>query len=267
MATLGRVLFALSIGFFGIQDVYYGHFLGGVPPAPPWTPGGHVAVYVLGAIFIVLSLLLLANRESRIAATVIGLIYLLCVLILHTQKLSDIVHDGVGRTRAFEPFAMAGAAFALAALVAKGSTSIPFLSGAIPFLAILGRYIVAFSLIVFGVQHFLYAQFIAFLVPAWMPAHLFLAYVTGAALIAAGLAIGTHIFSRLASMMLGLLFVLWLITLHVPRALAAMRTVKGADEWSSAFVALGFAGASFVFAAYSSKSRAVSRIANCNGNE
>jgi hypothetical protein len=127
--------------------------------------GGHIAAYVLGVIFIVLSLLLLANKESRIAATVIGLIYLLCVLILHTQKFNDIVHDGVGRTRAFEPFAMAGAAFALAALFAKGSTSIPFLSGATPFLAILGRYIVAFSLIVFGVQHFLYAQFIAF----WFP--------------------------------------------------------------------------------------------------
>jgi uncharacterized membrane protein len=150
---------------------------------------------------------------------------------------------------------MAGAAFALAALAAKGSTSIPLLSGATPFLAILGRYIVAFSLLVFGVQHFLYAQFIAFLVPAWMPAHLFLAYFTGAALIAAGLAIGTHLFSRLASMMLGVMFVLWFITLHVPRALAAMHTAKDADEWSSAFVALGFAGASFVFAAYSSKSR------------
>jgi uncharacterized membrane protein len=110
-------------------------------------------------------------------------------------------------------------------------------------------------MIIFGVQHFLYARFIAFLIPAWIPGHLFLAYATGVAFIAAGLAIAAHIFSRLASSLLGLMFLLWFITLHVPRALAQLHTAKGADEWASALVALAFTGASFLLAAYSSKAR------------
>jgi hypothetical protein len=165
------------------------------------------------------------------------------------------VYDGVGRTRAFEPFALAGAAFVLAALVAKEPSSASFLAAVNPFLAVLGRYIFAFSMIIFGVQHFLYAKFIAFLTPAWMPAHIFLAYATGVAFMAAGLAIATHIGSKLASNLLGLMFVLWFVTLHLPRALAGRHTAKAADEWASAFVALAFAGASFLFAAYSGKSR------------
>ena len=64
MAKLGRILFAVAIGFFGIQDIFYGHFLGGVPPAPPWTAGGSHTAYLLGASFIVLSLALLANQQA-----------------------------------------------------------------------------------------------------------------------------------------------------------------------------------------------------------
>jgi hypothetical protein len=67
-----------------------------------------------------------------------------------------------------------------------------------------------------------------------MPAHLFLAYFTGVAFIAAGLAIATHIFSRLASNFLGLMFFLWVVALHAPRVIAKPHN---ADELTSLFVA------------------------------
>ena len=119
-------------------------------------------------------------------------------------------------------------------------------------LAVIGRYIYAFSMIIFGIQHFMYAPYIAFLIPKWMPVHLFLAYATGVAFIAAGLAIATHIFSRLASFLLGLMFFLWVVTLHAPRVIASPHN---ADELTSLFVALAFSGASFILTAYSSKNR------------
>ena len=97
-------------------------------------------------------------------------------------------------------------------------------------------------MIVFGIQHFLYTPYIAFLIPKWMPAHLFLASFTGIAFIAAGLAIATHIFSRLASILLGLMFLLWVVTLHTQRVIASPHNT---DELVSLF------GASFLFAAYS----------------
>jgi hypothetical protein len=106
-------------------------------------------------------------------------------------------------------------------------------------------------MVVFGVQHFMYAPFIAFLVPSWIPGHLFWAYFTGSAFIAAGLSIATRIFAPLAATLLGIMFLLWLLVLHVPRVVAQPRN---GDEWTSAFVALAFAGGSFILAAALSRS-------------
>jgi hypothetical protein len=119
MAKLGRILFVIPLVVFGIQLLVNGHWVGGLPPVPPWAPGGHMLSYVMGAILLLIGISLLANKEARFSATALGLIFLFCALFLHTQKFSGIVHDGVIRSRAFEAFALAGAAFVLAFLVAK----------------------------------------------------------------------------------------------------------------------------------------------------
>jgi uncharacterized membrane protein len=252
LTRLGRFFLAIPLMVFAVEYLARGRWQGGMPPVPPWTHGEHIFSYVAGAILLVISISLLLNKETRLSATILGLLFMFCVVFLHAAKhFSEIIHDGNTRTRAFETFALGGAAFILAVLVSKGS-SIQFLSSANPMLAVIGRYIYAFSMIIFGVQHFMYAQFIAFLIPKWMPAHLFLAYFTGTAFIAAGVAIAVHILSRLASVLLGLMFFLWVVTLHTPRVIASPHNT---DELVSLFVALAFSGASFLLAAYSSKSR------------
>jgi uncharacterized membrane protein YphA (DoxX/SURF4 family) len=252
LTKLGRFFFAIPLLVFAIEYFARGRWLGGMPPVPPWTHGEHIFCYVTGAVLLVISISLLINKEARLSATILGLLFMFCVVFLHAAKhFSGIVHDGNTRTRAFETFALGGAAFVLAALVSKAS-SIQFLASANPLLAVIGRYIYAFSMVIFGIQHFLYAPYIAFLIPKGMPAHLFLAYFTGTAFIAAGLAIATHLFSRLASILLGLMFFLWVVSLHAPRVIASPHN---ADELISLFVAMAFSGASFLLAAYSSKSR------------
>jgi uncharacterized membrane protein YphA (DoxX/SURF4 family) len=251
LTKLGRLFFATPLIVFAIEYVARGRWQGGMPPVPPWTHGEHLFSYVAGAVLLVISISLLLNKEARLSATILGLLFMFSVVFLHAWKhFSEIIHDGNTRTRAFETFALGGAAFILAVLACKGS-SIQFLSSANPMLAVIGRYIYAFSMIIFGLQHFMYAQFIAFLIPKWMPAHLFLAYFTGTAFIAAGVAIAVHIFSRLASVLLGLMFFLWVVTLHTPRVIGSPHNT---DELVSLFVALAFSGASFLLAAYSSKS-------------
>lgn len=110
-------------------------------------------------------------------------------------------------------------------------------------LAKLGRYLFSLPLLIYGLQHFLYAPFIATLIPAWMPARLFLAYFTGLAFIAAGLSITIGIGARLAALLLGLMFLSWTVLLHVPRVATHL---NNGDEWTSAFVALALSGASFL---------------------
>ncbi|HEY6374717.1 MAG TPA: hypothetical protein VIX90_04250, partial [Edaphobacter sp.] len=50
---------------------------------------------------------------------------------------------------------------------------------------------------------------------------------------------------RLAGMMLGIMFLLFVVLLHVPRMIAAPHN---GIEWTSGFIALACAGASFVLA-------------------
>jgi uncharacterized membrane protein YphA (DoxX/SURF4 family) len=76
--------------------------------------------------------------------------------------------------------------------------------------------------------------------------HLFWTYFAGAGFIATGLATVTNIYARLASFMLGVMFLLWVLVLHAPRAIAAWHN---GDEWTSLFVALAMCGASFILAA------------------
>ncbi len=252
LTKLGRFFFAIPLMVFALEYLARGRWQGGMPPVPPWTHGEHIFSYGAGAILLVISITLLINKEARFSATILGLLFVFSVVFLHAAKhFSGIIHDGNTRTRAFETFALGGAAFILAALVSKGS-SIQLLASANPVLAVIGRYIYAFSMVIFGIQHFMYAQFIAFLIPKWMPAHLFLAYFTGTAFIAAGVAIAVHIFSRMASILLGIMFFLWVITLHTPRVIASPHNT---DELVSLLVALAFSGSSFLLAAYSSKKR------------
>src|SRR6266436_10374357 len=179
LTKLGRYFFAIPLLVFAIEYLARGRWLGGMPPVPPWTHGEHIFSYLTGAILLVISISLLINKEARLSATILGLLFMFSVVFLHAWKhFSEIIHDGNTRTRAFETFALGAAAFILAALLSKGS-SIQFLSSANPMLAIIGRYIYAFSMIIFGIQHFMYVQYIAFLTPKCIPTHLFLAYFTG----------------------------------------------------------------------------------------
>jgi uncharacterized membrane protein YphA (DoxX/SURF4 family) len=64
-------------------------------------------------------------------------------------------------------------------------------------------------------------------------------------MVAAGLAIATGIQPRPAGIMLGIMFLLWVVLLHAPRVFA---NSHNQDELTSLFVALAFSGSSFVFA-------------------
>jgi uncharacterized membrane protein len=118
-------------------------------------------------------------------------------------------------------------------------------NAAVEWLSKLGRWIFAGSMVIFGVQHFMYAGFIATLVTPWIPGHLFWVYLTGVGMIVAGLCIAIKKFGGLAATWLGIMFLLWVIVLHGPRVAAQPRN---ADELSSLLVALAMGGASFVVA-------------------
>lgn len=242
---IGRILFAIGIAAFGVQYLLHGHYLGGLPPVPPWAPGGRIGAYLVGVFLIVAAVCIAAQWNACPFAALLGTLFLLCVVFLHLQHFSDVIHKGNDRTRALEPLAIAAAAFILAGAYSSSSAKSSAWHTALGIASKLARFVFAFTLIIFGWQHFEYAAYLATLVPAWLPYQLAWIFFTGAGFIAAGACIALRILGRLSATALGLMFFLWVIVLHAPRVYASLHN---ADEWSSLFVALAMAGASFLVA-------------------
>ena len=167
----GRLFFAVSIAVFGAQYIRYGQFPGGLPPVPPFTPGAPVLAYIVGAFLIAAAIALVARTKARLSAVLIGALFCLCAAAMIALRTSAVLHDGTMRTRALEPLALGAAAWILAGVLPRKRTE--SLSTLIDKLATLGRYLFALSMIVFGIQHFLYVTFLVTLIPAWIPAHHF----------------------------------------------------------------------------------------------
>ncbi|MFA6084574.1 hypothetical protein [Mucilaginibacter sp.] len=86
-------------------------------------------------------------------------------------------------------------------------------------LVITGKWLYAITLVVFGIQHFIYADFLTTYVPAWIPWHLFFVYLVAVAFIAAALSIIINKYVRLSCTMLSVMLALFILLIHVPRLL------------------------------------------------
>jgi uncharacterized membrane protein len=115
----------------------------------------------------------------------------------------------------------------------------------------MSRYLLAFALIVFGIAHFQVLTFIASMVPGWIPWHQFWTVFFGVAFIAAGVSFATGFLQRWAPLGMGLMFALWLVTIHLPPVLNYLRTPgapQDPDKWSDVFIVAALWGGSWALA-------------------
>ena len=103
----------------------------------------------------------------------------------------------------------------------------------------------ALPLAVFGALHLSAAQGLKAMVPAYMPWRLFWAYFVGFALIAASLSIATRIQVRWSGLLFGIMMVLFVAMLHVPRALASP---QDRFAWTIVIREMSFAGGGWTLA-------------------
>lgn len=237
LSNAGRILFGVAIVLFGLQYLFHARAMGPAP-GPPWTAETGVLAWLIGAGFVVAGVCIASKMWGRLAAALLGVALLLRVLLVYVPGLFEHLHDPGGWTSGSELLALSAITLVLAGELE--SVDYKLWEG-----LVVGRLFFAAALVIFGVQHFLYAKFIATLIPAWIPGHLFWAYFVGAAFFAAALSIATKIEGHLAAALLGFMFLSWVVVLHAPRVAAA---VHEGNEWTSAFVALAMGGGSFVLA-------------------
>ena len=198
-------------------------------PVPEGIPARDILALASGML-LVAGGVAAAWRGAGLARLILPIFYALWVIALHVPVV--IIAPTVGN--------LLGVAEILA-LASGGSV----LAGnrAPSWLPLAARIAFGLSALVFGLSHFVYADFTATMVPGWIPVPLFWAYATGAGHAAAGLAILTGIKARLAATLEAAMCGSFVLLLHAPRVIAAP---DSRFEWTMFFVALSIAGAALL---------------------
>ncbi len=210
----GRLFFAIPMGVFGTE-----HFTDTENVArivPSWMPLHTFWVYLVGIAVIAAALSIILEKHARLAATLFGCMLLLFVVLIHIPNIVATHGARLFWVIGLRDIAFSGGAFALAGRQLKRTPS----DGA-PGLVTLWRFFVGIPAIVFGVEHFLHPTFapgvpMEAITPAWIPGHLFWAYLTGAALIACGACIVVNKKVRLAATSLGIMSLLLVVFVYLP---------------------------------------------------
>jgi putative oxidoreductase len=221
------VLFSFAIVGIGIETIVCAHVgshsLGPhyrVVPVIPWLPAIPSLAYAVGTIWVVCGLGLRFRRTAAVSSLTFGLLMLLFALVLAPKNPN--LMDAGWRTNVLEPIAIGSLAW-----LTPGWAGIP------GWLHRVSYYLLALVLIVFGIAHFQVLTFIASMVPGWIPWHRFWAVFFGIAFIAAGLSFIPGYLHRWAALGVGLMFALWVVTVHLPPLLGALHDP---DKWSDVFI-------------------------------
>jgi uncharacterized membrane protein YphA (DoxX/SURF4 family) len=107
------------------------------------------------------------------------------------------------------------------------------------------RFLYAASLPLIGLSHFVYNLTTAAMVPAWLPGRVGLAYLTGAAHMAAGVGLLLGVVPRLAATLEAIMLSLFTLLVWVPRVIASPTS---RTEWTAMLVSGALTGAAWVVA-------------------
>lgn len=241
LAQFGRILFIFAIGALGIQAFICSAFIYELEPVPSWIHAQVVLANLTGFFLVAVSIGLAINKLARVAALSLGMMLLLWVLFFHLPLL--VPHPASDLSFAFETLALSGVAWAMAISVPSDSNSMMRWNTVIQPIANLGRYAFGVSLFAFCVVNFIYHDFIAGMIPAWIPAHQFWAYFTGIASLAAGISILTGVQARLALTLLGIMYGSWVLVIHIPYV--AMHP-HDRGMWTDMFITLALSGGAWL---------------------
>jgi uncharacterized membrane protein len=118
-------------------------------------------------------------------------------------------------------------------------------AGGLDKIVVLSNLCFAIPLAVFGAEHLSFARFIMLSVPSYVPWRLFWAYFVGFALLSASLSIATKIQVRWSGLLFGIMMLLFVAMVHIPRVLA---NPGGRIPWTIVIRELSFAGGAWILA-------------------
>ena len=210
-----HVGFAVGISGLGVLCLVYGDFAEQWQSVPRWLPWPRGLAYGSGAILLAGGMGLLFERTAARCALALTALQLLWVLVRGAGVVPHLT--SIGPWQGFcEGLAILTGSWILWASLARAGDPlrIRLLDG--EHAMRVARLLFGASCVVFGLAHFAYADFTAEMIPRWLPARLWLAYLTGACHVAAGLGILSSLVARLAATLEALMLSSFVLLVHVP---------------------------------------------------
>lgn len=245
-STASRLFFALTmaaIGVIGLASGTFAPIFGGVPKS---LPDRQLLAYLSAFVSLACGVGLMVKRTALAAAFVLFAYLLLWTILFKVpfiirQPLVEVSYQSCG-----ESAVLTAAAWVLYASSANGTTSgfFGFLGGnsglRIAYL------LYGLSLIAFGLSHFAYLDLTAPLVPAWLPAPIFWAYLAGGIYLVTGISLVAGFAAKLGAALSAVQIALITLLVWGP---IVLKGHMSAGQWQETVVSWALTAAAAVIAA------------------
>lgn len=243
MTGIGRLLFALTMLVLGVLSLFSADFAFVWQPVPDGMPGRAVLACISGAVLCLSGAGLLLRRTTTPASLILFIYTLVWLLVLHVPRVIMGPQHEINWGGAGEIMALVGASWIVYASSAAPGDRFYF-SSLVGSKAIRwGQILFAAGVPLVGLEHMVYASMTADYVPAWLPDRLGLAYFTGIAHIAAGMAILIAVLPRLAAALETLMMGLFTVLVWVP---VVMAHPEQRFNWTALLISTVITAASWV---------------------
>jgi uncharacterized membrane protein YphA (DoxX/SURF4 family) len=237
---VGVRIYGLGAVVLGLTGLVWGDFAVVWQPTNS-VPGRSAWGYATAVLPLLAGLAMQWQRGACLGALALTVLYALAEIFLDVPR--GFAHPGVfvAWYGVFEDLALAAGGLIICAYCARLE---PATAGR---LSKVGRLIFGICLIYFGLAHHFYLANTVRMVPAWLPpGQTFWAYATAAGMVAAGIAMLSGVYARLAGMLLTAMFIVFAILVHAPIIVIGPHTH---DNWAENAVNFALVGSAWAIAA------------------
>ena len=225
LVLFGPVFYGAPIAAFGTEHFTISASIASMVPS--WIPWHTFWAYFVGVCLIAAGLSFVTGVQTRLAASLIGLMFFLFVALMDFPAWLRDPKDRFASALMLRQLAFSGGALALA-----GSLAHQGREEATHRLSTIARYFVAIPVLFYSLQQFLHGNYVPCiplnrLTPEWIPGHAVWTYLCAAVYAVAGamLLIGRR--TRAAATWLGLTVFVIELAVYVPIAVADRATLRG----------------------------------------